>query len=254
MAHVQTQELGDLPTPRPVTAALQKYRQQIRDAAGGSLACVALYGGVVRHRYQARSDINLLLVLTEVDSQALGRLAPVLHSAWREIRLEPLLLAQNELARAAVVFPTKMLDIRRYHRVLEGQDVLSGLEIRPQDISLRVEQELRNLGLRLRRRFLAIQQDELALQRALLEAAVPLRVSFLALLELAKASSGGEERTSAVYAEAAKRFKLDGATLDALARLRDTGTSPGPVRELYLALMQVVGQAADGVNEAGRTA
>jgi hypothetical protein len=252
-ATAASQFFDALPTPAPVTAALQKHLEQIKQAAGDTLVCMALYGGILRGRYQPQwSDINLLLVLNTVTGENLGALAPLLHAAWREILLEPFLLAQSELARAAVVFPTKMLDIRGHHQLVAGRDVFSGLEIKREDISLRVEQELRNLAMRLRRRFLAIEQDEQALQRVLLETAVPLRVAFLALFDLAGAEVASEERTATVYATAANRFQLDRAALERLAGLRDSGTGNGQARDLYLAIMQVVGQAAETVAAIGR--
>jgi predicted nucleotidyltransferase len=249
---VESKVFRGLATPAEVTAALERHYQQIREIAGSALKCVALYGGVVRGRYQPQqSDINLLMVMEPMTSELLHRLAPVLRAAWREVRLEPFLLAGNELARAAVVFPTKMLDIRRFHRLLDGEDLLSGLEIRRQDLSLRLEQELLNLGLRLRRRFLSIEQDEQALQRVLLAAVIPLRVAFLALLDLAAAEVPGEERTATVYARAAERFKLDGPALERLSRLRATGSFEGEARGLYLSVLEVVARAEEIVTELG---
>jgi len=250
---VSVPDLGELPTPPAVTAALQRYRQEIKRAAADSLTCMALYGGILRQRYEPpRSDINVLVVLNEVTGDGLARLGPVLHSAWREIRLDPFLLAQSELGRAAVMFPTKMLDICRYHRVLDGADVLKGIEVRHEDLSLRIEQELFNLSLRLRRRFLSIQQDDQAMERALLDIAVPLRINFLALMDLAGMSVPEEERTAAVYAAAAKRFGLDAAALERVSQLRDTGVANGSLRDLLLAVIELVRRASSVVREIGK--
>jgi hypothetical protein len=206
---------------------------------------LALYGGVVRGRYQSgRSDINLLVLLKELNTATLERHAPVLQSAWREIHLEPFLVAQPELERTAAVFPTKMLDVQRFHRLVAGEDVLKSLQVRPADLSRRVEQELRNLTMRLRRRFLSIHQDEGAMQRVLVDAAVTLRVNFLALLYLASVAVPDEERTAAAFAAAAERFKLDGAALLQLSELRKTGSANGQVRALYGAILEVAAQAA----------
>jgi len=241
-----TDGLQDLPTPPEVTAALRKYRDEIKRAAGDGLACLALYGGLLRGRYQAQqSDINLLMVLKSGSQEQLARLAPILRSAWREIRLEPFLLTQAEVQRAAIVFPTKMLDIQREHRLLDGQDLLTSLVIRQEDLCRRIEQELSNLAIRLRRRYVSAYDDDQAMQLALLEAAVPLRVNFLALLGLAKIQIAEEERTPVVYAAAAKEFKLDGASLQQLSELRNTGAGGGNVRQLYGALMNLIEQAAD---------
>src|SRR5689334_22013940 len=97
------QSLNGFGMPPEVEAAFERYRQQIKHAAGLALVCMVLYGGLVRRRYASRrSDINLLLVLKELNADLLHRLAPIIRSAWREIRLEPFLLTQNELVRAAI--------------------------------------------------------------------------------------------------------------------------------------------------------
>jgi len=246
LASHPAQDLRELPTPPEVTAALGRYCEEIKRAAGEGLLSLALYGGLVRGRYQVQqSDINVLVVLKDGNQEQLDRLTPILRSAWREIRLEPFLLTQEELQRAAIVFPTKLLDIQREHRLLDGQDLLGRLVIRQEDLCRRIEQELRNVAMRLRRRYVSVYDDEQAMQRALREVAVPLRVNFLALLGLAKVQIAEEERTPAVYAAAAERFKLDGTALQQLSELRNTGGTQSNVRQLYGAVMNLVAQSAD---------
>ena len=233
-------------TPQAVTATLEKYRLQIKEVCGANFICFALYGGIVRGRYLPdSSDINAILIVNEMTTDLLGQLGPILRSAWREIRLDPFLLARSELPRATVVFPTKMLDIRRFHRVLDGEDMLSSLEIRREDLSLRIEQELRNLTLRLRRRFIAIEHDDIALGRALREVAIPVRVVLLAMLDLAGTQVSDEPRTPAVYAQAAERFKLDAQALEKLSAVRDQPGNEGDIRGLYLRIMQLLSRTAE---------
>ncbi len=232
--------------PTEIAAALEKHRLQIQQTAGDSLLCMVLYGGASRGRYKPGvSDINVLLVLKDATGETLTRLAPVLTSAWREIRLEPFILAASELSRAAAVFPTKMLDIKNNHKLLCGKDLLSELAIKPEDLRFRIEQELSNLTLRLRRRFLSISADDQAMQRTLLEAAIPLRIALLALLQDAGSDVQAEERTIEVYSQAATKFGLDASALERLAKLRETGEMTGEARGLYLAVLQVASRAAE---------
>lgn len=240
--------LSDLPLSKPIAEALGRYRSQLLDATGAALVALILYGGVVRRRYQpGRSDINLMIVLKDAGVPVLDRLAPVLRAAWREIRLEPFLVVEAELERVALVFPTKLLDIQRFHRLLEGEDVLARLKIPRAELSRRIEQELRNLTIRLRRRFLSIQSDDEAMRRVLLEAATTLRINFLGMLQLANVKVAEEERTAPVYSAAADRFGLDKPALQQLSELRSTGAGAGQVRGLYGAILALVAAAADRV-------
>jgi hypothetical protein len=241
----EAKALSALPTPPEVTAALQRHCAALKSATGDKLVCLALYGGVVRGRYRPQeSDINLLLVLKDTSKEILDRLAPVLRAAWREIHLEPWLLGTDEIEGAARVFPTKVLDIQRYHQLLDGADALRRIEVRREDLCRRIEQEMRNIAMRLRRRYLSIYDDEDAMRRALTDVAVPLRINLLALLDLAEVKVAEEQRTAAVYSTAAKHFQLDANDLQQLSDLRNTGSLAGDAGSLFCAVMMVVEKIA----------
>lgn len=144
---------SDATLPTDVAVALDELVTALRDAAGGNLLGLILYGGLARGRYNpGTSDINIVVVLRDISTEALVRIAPPLHAAQRARRVEPLIITPRELPRLAIAFPTKILDIQRRHVVLTGDDPFAGIDVSREHIRLRVEQELRNLALRLRRR------------------------------------------------------------------------------------------------------
>jgi len=113
-------------------------------------------------------------------------------------------------------------------------------------VRLRIEQSLRNMVLRLRRRFLGIAKDEHGQEMALKGVARPLALELGALLRLTGQPTPAEDRTSALFADAARAFDLDGEALAHLARLR-AGEKLGDLTNLYERVLQSITRAADRV-------
>jgi len=211
--------LEGLGLPADVSAALGRLREDLRRAAGTNLKGLLLYGGVARGRYRpGRSDINLVVLLADMSAAALQAIAPALRAAWRAARVEPMLLKPDEVRATTAAFATKFLDIKEHHVVLAGEDPFVGLEVPRELVRLRVEQALRNMMLRLRRRYITIADDPAAQVFALVEMARPLALELEALLRLAGKDAPKEDRTAALFEAAAQAFGLD---REALARLAD---------------------------------
>lgn len=238
--------LDGLAAPPTVRATLQTLRTELVARAGENLSSLLLFGGLARGRYRpGRSDVNLLLLLLSDDVAALRPLAVPLHDAWRAVRVEPLILAQADLPAAARVFPTKFLEMQAHHLRLHGSDPLATLQIPPDELRRRVEQELRNLGARLRRECLSRLESPEELIRLLAEAARPLAISLRTLLHLAGEPLPRAEITAELYTLAARRFGLDGMALARLADLRQDGTEPADPVALLDDLLRIVRHTAE---------
>jgi predicted nucleotidyltransferase len=240
--------------PSQVAEPLARYVRQLTDTLGDRLVSLVLYGGLARGRYRPGvSDVNVAVVLRDVTAAALEDAAPILRAAWREIRVEPLILAASEVPGAARAFSTKMLDIQKHHIVLAGQDIFHGLRVDPEEVRFRMEQELRNLAMRLRRRFVALYGDPISLAEVLFESAVALRANLLAMLDLAGAPPPADETSAQVFAAAAPRFGLDADALRRLGELRAIRSADGQgppampedVVGLYGRIMAAADAAAD---------
>jgi predicted nucleotidyltransferase len=240
--------------PSQVAEPLARYVRQLTDTLGDRLVSLVLYGGLARGRYRPGvSDVNVAVVLRDVTPAALNDAAPILRAAWREIRVEPLILAESEVASAARAFSTKMLEIQKHHVVLAGQDIFHGLRVDQEEVRFRTEQELRNLAMRLRRRFVALYDDPVSLAEVLFESAVSLRVNLLSMLDLTGEPPLADERAAHVFAAAAPRFGLDAEAMRQLGELRairgddEQGPPavPADVGALYGRIMEVADAAAN---------
>ena len=236
----------DVYLPPDVAAALDELGSSLRTEAGDNLLGLILYGGLVRGRYNPQtSDINVVVLLRDASADAMAKIARPLHAAWRAKRVEPLIIAPTELPRLALAFPTKVLDIQRRHIALLGDDPFDGIEVSRDLIRLRVEQELRNLVLRMRRRFIAIHDDPAALAAAVDDAAATLAVNLRALLFLREIVSDERQPALAIYERAAQTFGLDADALDAMKRLHRSPDDAMVSTELFGRLLSTIAKAAD---------
>ena len=239
--------------PAEVTKALDTLAAELRGAAGENLRGVILFGGLARGRYiEGASDINLVVYLRDASVDSIAAIAPALHEAWRTHRVDPLIVTAAEIQRLTVVFPTKMLDIQRRHVVVLGEDPFTGLTVDREHIRLRVEQELRNLQLRLRHRFVRVRDDESALEQTVADAAPTLAVNLRALLLLNGVVSDEFQPALAIFELAATTFGLDAEALAATKRVHQGDETASVGRELFGRLLTTIEKAAQLAVTAGR--
>lgn len=238
--------LEALDLSRELRDSLEKLRDDIAAAAGTNLAGLVLYGGLARgHYYPGKSDINIVVLVRDASAQSLAKVAPVLRAAWRSHWVEPFIIRSDEVEHLAETFPTKLLDIQQHHIVLHGNDPFTALNISREKVRARIEQELRNIVLRLRRRYVSIYDDQTALAEALRKVAVPLKVELAALMRLSGKDEPSASNSAAVLSAAASAFNLDGEALGKLAALRsDTDLKEG-LPELYDRVLAEVTRAAE---------
>jgi hypothetical protein len=232
--------------PPAIAATLERLKDELSRVSGSNLAGLVLYGGLARGRYRpGRSDVNVVVLLHEVSASALAAIAPPLRAARRAAGVEPMVLAPGEVPLAAAAFPTKFLDIQAYHIVLAGQSPFAKLEVPREAIRMRIAQQLRNLALRLRRRYLMVQSDAEAQAAALTNVARPLALEAAALLRLAGKLVPAEDRTAAIFDAAGAAFDLDREALGRLAALRQDQDAMEDVPSLFAKMLAIVARLAD---------
>jgi hypothetical protein len=246
---VVSDALEGLAAPSEVRDAISKLADDLSRAAGSNLTGLILYGGLARGRYRTgKSDINMVVVLGDTSTESLAPIAPILRAAWRAVRVEPFIVKVTEVPRLAEVFPTKVLDIQTHRIVLTGEDPFAGIVVSREQIRLRVEQGLCNLGLRLRRRYISIFDDPRSLASALADAVVPLKVELAALLQLTGKDEPSESTSAAVLESAAEAFALDREALTQMAALRRAASLPDDLAGLYDRVLGAISRAAEIVS------
>lgn len=135
---------------------INEFISRLRAACGENLQSVILYGSAADGEFHPEfSNVNLLCVLRKSSFAALTAMAPAVEWWTRQKHHAPLVLTSEEIGRSTDVFSIELLDMQQRHRVLFGDDVLSGLYIPMHLHRVQLEYELREKLILLRSRLLA---------------------------------------------------------------------------------------------------
>ena len=235
MTQVPDPTRGLRPAPEPLATEARAWIAPLTQAAGPSFRALYLYGSALAPDFdKATSNVNLLLV---VDDLSAGRLAPLAAavakvraqaSAWR---FAPLVLDEEQVRRAADVFPNDFLDLVRRRALLSGEDLFAATAIDEAHMRYQCEYELRARLVGLRQAYLfhagapekcreilkGAAQGASALHRHLLALAGLEPVEDRAGLARAVASAYGVEANALLAPHEARRDQVSSA--DAPARL-----------------------------------
>ena len=134
---------------------INEFISRLRVACGENLQSVILYGSAADGEFHPEfSNVNLLCILRESSFSALTAMAPVVEWWTRQKHHALLMLTREELERSTDVFSIEFLDMQQRHRVLFGDDLLSGLHIPMHLHRAQLEYELREKLILLRGRLL----------------------------------------------------------------------------------------------------
>lgn len=138
--------------PENLRKRLQTLQGDLVRALGDNLVSLLVFGSAARGEFREEvSDIDLVVVLKEASPAALESISNPLQVARNAGRIESMILVADEIPRAADVFPLFYDDLRSSHALLHGTDPFASLTIADHHRRLRIEQELREASIRLRR-------------------------------------------------------------------------------------------------------
>lgn len=213
----------------------------LKKAHGDDLSGVLVHGSAVRGGWSDGSDVDVIVVLKRSSREKLEAAANALQGARWSARIEAMILVESEIPRAADVFPIFYDEIRRHHVVLHGHDPFSDLRIEPHHIRLRIEQELREVQIRLRRAVVDAQGKREALHGAVWRKVRQLRSPLFALLTQKGIKS--DDHTKSVLESAGSAFKVDVAPL---ARVEE---DPAAAHDALVALLDAAIADVDAMED-----
>ncbi len=229
--------------PSDLQPPVEAFTQALTSTLDTELESLVLYGPVATGDYIADlTPVNVLIVPRSVTTALLRQLVAPLRDARHRCRLVPFIMTAADLKASSDVFPIKFRMMKQSHLLLAGRDVLGEVEVADTHLRLRCEQELKNLVLRLRLRYLEAQGDVIRLRNVAImtsQAAIdPLRVM------VSLKSGVVPDRTDLVTA-ARTSCGLDLAPLDDIKGvLRAARPEMNELEQAYDQLMQTIEAAA----------
>ena len=223
---------------------------RLKEAYGSDLLSVVLYGSAASGDYHEKhSDLNVLCVLKQVGLKELEKAEPALRWWMKRGQPAPLLMSAEEIQDGADAFPIEFLDIKESYRVLDGADLVAGIQVSTAQHREQLERELRSRLLRLRKRFLETQHDSKSVAALMIES-LP---TFATLFRHALLAAGfpAPIKKQEIFRAAAERFGVGPAPFDALLEVRQGARKlAGPeVRSWFEAYLAGITKMSETVDE-----
>lgn len=135
-----------------VQTKLDELIKVLESKLGKNFVGLVAHGSAVRGGWrQGASDVDVVLIVDEATQSALEAIGPALEVARFSARIEAMILTKAEIARSADCFPLLYSDLARISVTLAGENPFKGLVVPDHHKRLRIEQELRELRIRMRR-------------------------------------------------------------------------------------------------------
>jgi predicted nucleotidyltransferase len=235
---------------------IDEFLRRVREAAGGNLQSVILYGSAAAGDYDPEySNINLVCVLNSTSLRGLHAIAPAAKWWRKQNHPLPLVIAREELERSADVFAIELLDMQRHHRVLFGDDVVSALEVSMRQHRAQLEYELREKLILLRQQLLLAAGERQRIWDLLLGSLPAFATLFRhALIALGQSAPAGKRET---FETLARHLACDASPFERVLDIRERRLNRKKVNieELaaqYLAAVQQVTAAVDRMLDSPR--
>jgi predicted nucleotidyltransferase len=138
--------------PSGVRDRLAEFTKNLETALGNDLVGILVHGSVVRGEYRpGESDVDVIVILETADFAQLDAIGNAMQLARYSARIEAMILTESEIAGASDAFPLLYDEIKQRHVLLTGRDPFASVEVHDTHRRLRIEQELREAQIRLRR-------------------------------------------------------------------------------------------------------
>jgi len=132
-------------SPNPAVAdRLKPLTELLSRSHGPRLRTVTGYGEWLHSPADRRLPAHVLVVIDGLDPARLRADAAEV-SMFGRLGLDPLFLELRAFGNSLDVFPLEFLEMQALYEVVNGDDLLAGLEFPPASLRLQVEEELRSL-------------------------------------------------------------------------------------------------------------
>lgn len=224
--------------PASVRERLTEFTTTLQSTLGADLVGILVHGSVARGEYRpGESDVEVIVILEKAEFDRLEAIGNAMQLARYSARIEATILVESEIAGASDVFPLLYDEIKQLHVVLTGRDPFAAVEVHDTHRRLRIEQELREAQIRLRRAVTDAFGAREAIAGAVVRKIKQVRAPLHALLALK--GIGCAPDLPSVIAKVGETYGVD------LAPLHAAREAPEPA---HAALVALLTKTIDDVN------
>jgi hypothetical protein len=143
---------------------LAEFADFMKGLYGEGLVALYEFGESVADTNHGSRRMKLLAVLREVGPAEL-KMYRVTHPKWAKKGIPaPLMLTRQTLDSSTDVFPMEFLEMKETRKLLDGEDVLAGLEISLENLRRQCEEQVKGKFIHLRQAYIEAGEDAHALE------------------------------------------------------------------------------------------
>ena len=218
---------------------------------GSELVSLIVYGSAAAGSYvKGKSDINLLVVLTEAGKDRLDAAFDKVKYWKKRGVVTPLVMTREFIETSLDSYPIEFLNMKNSHILVHGEDVLKDLVFKPADLRLQIEREIKGKIILLTQGYLETEGAARALRQLIRKSFTAFVSIFNALLFLKQGRAPQTRRET--IKEVCNQFSLDTAVFERCSDIKE-GKDKLASKEIinifkkYLREVEKIGNIVDGL-------
>ena len=187
---------------------------------GSELVSLIVYGSAAAGSYvKGKSDINLLIVLTNAGKNKLDEAFEKVKY-WKKRKVAtPLVMTKEFIETSLDSYPIEFLNMKNSHILVYGENVLTNIAFKPEDLRLQIEREIKGKIILLTQGYLETEGSSRALRQLIRNSFTAFISIFNALLFL-KQGKAPQVRQETIK-EACNLFSLDTAVFEICSGIKE---------------------------------
>ena len=203
-----------------VKPVVEEFSTWLKDIFSDDYTALVLYGSAVGNNYcENRSDINLLIILENNNTDKLLKLGSSVKNLIRNHRISTVTMTRNEFVSSADVFPLEYSDILENHTLIYGNSEILDITVSMENLRLQLEEKLRGAVSDIRNMLIAAEGNEKNLGKLILNWSSLGGVLLRGLLRL-KGINVTNLDSKTISSEVEKIYKVSLEVFSVLSRLR----------------------------------
>lgn len=234
--------------PDNIKKAIDQFVALLKNAYGGELISVILYGSAASGEYARRhSNIDLAIVLKNASLGAISKTSRFINKR-RFMMINPVFFTVDYIKHSTDVFPIEFTDMKENHAVLYGEDIFKDIEISTENLRFQCEQELKSKIINIKRAYLGAAGKE-ALKKTLFMAVTSSLYILRNLIRLKGLRP--PHRKEEVLSDISREFGVDAAPLNKIlsAKAGNISLSRGEITGLFSHLVETLETISSKVDQ-----
>lgn len=134
---------------------MEKFIDNLKNILQERLISVFMYGSKVKYSQElVKTDMNVMVIVKNLSGSDIRACSEIVNKWMKAKNPIPVFMDREEWFHSSDVYAMEYADIKTEHRILYGEDLISDLNVDPDNIRFQCEQETKNLLMRFRQFYL----------------------------------------------------------------------------------------------------